>query len=180
MNLNKRQQSLAILAIVAVGFFVADKLVITPLTSSWKARSVRIAKLKEQVREGEETMKREKALREQWDSMRRNTLHNAKSEAESQMLKAFERWSQEGSVSVSSIRPQWKEAQDDYKTLECRADVAGSLTAVAQFLYQIERDPLGVKVDTLELSARDTEGNQMALVLQVSGLLLNPPKSGKR
>src|SRR5688572_2390091 len=46
MNLNKRQQLLAILAIVAVGFFVADKLVIAPLTSSWKARAVRLEKLK--------------------------------------------------------------------------------------------------------------------------------------
>ena len=51
MNLNKRQQLLAILAIVAVGFFVADKLVITPLTNSWKARTVRLAKLKDDVRE---------------------------------------------------------------------------------------------------------------------------------
>ena len=64
MNLNKRQQLLAILAIVAVGFFVADKLVITPLTNSWKARTVRLAKLKNDVREGTETLKRETALRE--------------------------------------------------------------------------------------------------------------------
>ena len=42
MNLNKRQQLLAILAIAAVGFLVVDKLVLTPLTLSWKARSERI------------------------------------------------------------------------------------------------------------------------------------------
>ena len=47
MNLNKRQQLLAIFAIVAVGFFVADKLVLSPLTSSWKARAQRLAKLKD-------------------------------------------------------------------------------------------------------------------------------------
>jgi len=53
---------------------------------------------------------------------------------------------------VSSIRPQWKEAEEDYKTLECRADVSGTLPAIAHFLYQVERDPLGVKVDSLELT----------------------------
>ena len=180
MNLNKRQQLLAVLAIVAVGFFLADKVIITPLTNSWKARSARIEKLQKDVREGDETMKRERALREQWGNMQSNTLSNVKSEAESQMLKAFERWSQEGGVSVSSIRPQWKEAQDDYKTLECRADVAGSISSISKFLFQIERDPLGVKVDTMELTARDNEGNQLALVIQVSGLLLNPPKLAKR
>lgn len=180
MNLNKRQQLLAILAIAAVGFFVADKLVFTPLTLSWKARAERITKLKEQVRDGTETLKRETVLREQWDRMRTNTLSSAKPEAESQMLKAFERWANLGGVAVSSIRPQWKEAEDDYKTLECRADVAGSLQAIARFLYQVERDPLGVKVDTLELTSRNTEGSQLALVVQVSGLLLNPPKKTAR
>jgi len=180
MNLNKRQQLLAVLAIAAVGFFVADKLVFTPLTLSWKARAERITKLKEQVRDGTETLKRETLLREQWDRMSTNTLASTKPEAESQMLKAFERWSQAGGVSVSSIRPQWKEAEDDYKTLECRADVAGSLQSIARFLYQVECDPLGVKVDTLELTARNTEGSQLALVVQVSGLLLNPPKKVSR
>ncbi len=180
MNLNKRQQILAILAITTVGLFVADKLVFTPLTNSWKARTARIVKLKESVRDGTETLKRETALREQWDRMRTNTLSSTKPEAESQMLKAFERWSKAGGVSVSSIRPQWKEAEEDYKTLECRADVSGNLSAIGHFLYQIERDPLGVKVDSLELTARDTEGSQLALVLQVSGLLLNPPKKSTR
>lgn len=180
MNLNKRQQLLAIAAIVMVGLFLADKLVFTPLTRSWDDRSKRIAKLKEQVRDGAETVKRERALHEQWDNMRTNTLAGAKPEAESQMLKAFERWSQAGGVSVSSIRPQWKEAEDDYKSLECRADVAGSLQAITRFLFQIERDPLGVKVDSLELTARNNEAAQLALVLQVSGLLLNPPRQAKR
>ena len=180
MNLNKRQQLLAIVAIAMVGLYVADKLVFSPLLHAWDARSKRIMKLKEQVRDGSETLKREKALREQWDNIRTNTLSNAKPEAESQMLKAFERWSSEGGVTVSSIRPQWKESEDDYKTLECRADVAGSLSAIAHFLFQIEHDPLGVKVDSMELQSRDTEGSQLALVVQVSGLLLNPPKQAKR
>ena len=180
MNLTKQQQLLAVVAIAMVGLYVADKIVFTPLTANWKARSARIVKLKEQVRDGTETVKRELAVREQWDRMRTNTLSSAKPEAESQMLKAFERWSQAGGVSVSSIRPQWKEAEDDYKTLECRADVAGSLESIARFLYQVERDPLGVKVDTLELTTRNTEGSQLALVVQVSGLLLNPPKKGAR
>lgn len=192
MNLNKRQQILAILAIAAVALFAANKLVFTPLTNSWQVRAERIAKLKEQVRDGTSLTeeKRARALREQWDRMSTNTLAweaiqtkpfaAAKPEAESQMLKAFERWTQAGGVSVSSVRPQWKEAEDDYKTLECRADVAGSLESLKHFLYQVERDPLGVKVDTLELTTRNSEGSQLALVVQVSGLLLNPPKKGSR
>lgn len=192
MNLTKRQHLLGVIAIVAVGFFVANKLVFEPLTEAWKNRSARITKLKAQVSEGLTLTdeKRAKAWREDWQRMSSNSLAwasiqtkpfaAAKPEAESQMYKAFERWSQAGNVSVSSIRNQWKEAEDDYKTLECRADVAGNLQSIAKFLYQIERDSLGVKVDSLELTTRNTEGSQLALVIQVSGLLLNPPKKSAR
>ncbi|MCW5552515.1 MAG: hypothetical protein KIS67_10215 [Verrucomicrobiae bacterium] len=187
MNLNKRQQLLAVLAIVAVALFVADKLVITPLTNNWKDRAARIVKLKEEVHEGKELIKREAVLREQWERIRTNTLAfakpeaDAKSEAEGQLLAAFERWAKESDVaSLSSIRPQWKESAESHKTLLCRADVAGNLAAIARFLYQIERDPLGVKVDSLELTTRNVDGSQLALVIQVSGLLLNPPKNPTR
>ena len=192
MNLNKRQQRLAIIAIAAVGLFVADKLVRAPLTQSWKARADRIAKLKGMVSDGTilTEAKRAQDIRRQWDRMHTNSLAwqaiqtkpfaAAKPEAESQMLKAFESWAQAGGVSVSSVRPQWKEAEDDYRTLECRADVAGTLQAIAHFLYQVERDPLGVKVDSLELTTRNPEGSQLALVVQVSGLLLNPSKKTSR
>ena len=59
-------------------------------------------------------------------------------------------------------------------TLECRVDASGSLATVSRFLYEIESDPIALKVDALELSAKDTEGQQLTLGLQVSGLLLNP------
>jgi len=180
MNLNKRQQFLAILAIAALAVYVGDKVIITPLTNSWKARTARIAKLQQQVKEGTETLKREDVLREQWSEIRTNTLPLAKPEAETQMLKAFERWSGVGGVSVSSIRPQWKESEEEYKTLECRADIAGSLSAIASFLYQVERDPLGVRVDSLELTARDQSGEALTLVLQVSGLVINSQKNSVR
>lgn len=188
LNLTKQQRLLAVIAIAMVALFMADKIVFTPLARNWKDRSARIAQLKKDVAEGTDILKREVAWREQWDRMRTNTFAweftqtkpaSAKPEAESQMLKAFERWSRSGGVQVSSIRPQWKDAESDHKTLECRADVAGSLSALAHFLYQIERDSLGVKVDTLELTARDNEGAQLALVVQVSGLMLNPPKPSK-
>jgi hypothetical protein len=81
-------------------------------------------------------------------------------------------------VAVSSTRTQWRESEDDYKTLECRADVSGSLADITGFLYAVEHDSLAVKVDSMELQSRDTDGGQLALVVQVSGLLLNPPKGG--
>lgn len=176
MNINKRERVLGMVAIGAVVFYVAVQLIFTPLTNLWHGRTAEIAKLKQDFRNGMVSVNRENAIRDQWNQMHTNTLAITKPEAESQMLKAFQRWSDASNVSVSSIRPQWKEDEDAYNTLECRADVAGNLLNLTRFLYQIEKDPLGVKVDTLDLTARDNNGQQITLALQVSGLQLNPPK----
>jgi hypothetical protein len=39
----------------------------------------------------------------------------------------------------------------------------------------VEKDPLALKVETIEITSRDDNGQQLALALQVSGLLLNQP-----
>ena len=167
-----RQHLLLLIALVIVGLFLGDRLVLTPMVKAWKARSERIAQLKKDVQRGDMLMERTTAIQETWDRMRTNALSGEATEAESQILRAFERWSQVSGVSVTSIRPQWKRAGEDYMTIECRADVAGSLENITRLLYEIEHDPLGVKVDSADLATRDTDGALITLGLQVSGLQL--------
>ena len=122
MNINNRQQLLGILAIVVVTIWAGDKLVFSPLTKVWKERSRRITELRQSVLQGSAVVGREQSIRDRWDKMETNTLPTETSVAENQVLKAFERWSQESRISITSIKPQWKLNADDYMTLECRAD----------------------------------------------------------
>jgi len=121
---------------------------------------------------GETLLERGSSLTSTWTDMKSNSLPTDAATAESQVFRAFERWSQASGVSVSSIRPQWKRAGDDYMTLECRADISGSLNDVSKFLFEVEHDPMGVKVDNADIATRDTGGAQITLGLQVSGLQL--------
>src|SRR5438045_2180711 len=176
MNMKNRQQFLAILAIGAVALLAGDKFVRAPLVASWKQRSTKIAELKKHVEQGSRLVERERIIRERWDHMRTNTLPINASEAENEVLRAFERWSQESRISITSIKPQWKRAEDDYMTLECRADAFGSIQALTRFLYYVEQDPLALKVESVEITSRDNDGRQLSVGLQVSGLLLGPPE----
>jgi hypothetical protein len=45
---------------------------------------------------------------------------------------------------------------------------------MSRFLYDVEQGPLALKVESVELSGRDNDGQQLVLGLQISGLLLNP------
>lgn len=53
-------------------------------------------------------------------------------------------------------------------------DGFGSLSTISRFLYEVEKDPMALKVDLVELSARDNEGKQVTLGLLVSGLQISP------
>jgi Tfp pilus assembly protein PilO len=119
-------------------------------------------------------LNREKFIRERWEQMQTNTLPNNTSLAEQQLLKGFDQWAQDSRVSVNSVMPQWKQDADDYRTLECRVDVSGDLPTLSRFLYDLERDPMALKLQSVELTARDNEGQQLSLGLQVSGLVLTP------
>lgn len=175
MKIDNRQRLLAVLAIVIVGFFVLDRIVLTPLMESWKARSAAIVQLRKSVEKGNSLIQREAQTRARWNEFRRSTLPANASQAEKELLGAFEKWSADSRVSISSIRPQWKKgATDDYSVLECRVDAAGTLSVLSKFLYSIESSPIAVRTESVELTARDNNGEQIALGLLVSAIRLAP------
>ena len=172
MKIKNRQQWLAVLAGSAVLLLVADRVVLAGLSRSWKERSARIEDLRKKVGDGRRLVQREASLQSRWDFMRTNTLPQNPSLAEQQVLKGFDRWAQQSRLTILSITPQWKHDADDYTTLDCRVEASGNLAAISRFLYEIEKDPMALRLQNIEIGARDNDGQQLALGLQVSGLVL--------
>ena len=174
VTVKNRQQLLTIVAVAVVTLFAADKLLLTPLANWWNSRSKSIAALRKQVQDGNQLVRREQSLRARWEDMRANTLPNNPSAAEQQVLKAVDRWAQDSRIVTTSISDQWKHDADDYSTLQCRVEASGNLNTIVKFLYDIEKDPMALKLDTVEISSssHDSEGQQLSLGLQISGLTL--------
>jgi hypothetical protein len=139
-------------------------------------RATRIAELRKQIAQGKMLVQREQSVRGRWQQMSRNTLPSNTSAAEQQVFKAIDLWAQNSGVAISAITPQWKHDSDDYMTFECRVDAAGDLSKLSRFLYSVEKDPMALRMELVELGARDKEGQQLSLGLQLSGLVLNAPK----
>lgn len=172
MNVSNRQQLLMILAGAAVALLMGDRLVFEPLIHTWQDRSQHITELKKSIAQGDIVVARDRVIREQWDNMRTNTLPMDLSVAQYEVVKAFDRWSEQSRISVSGLKTTWKRSAEDYLQLECRADAFGSIDTVARFLYEMEKDPLALRVESLEITARDNNGQQISVALQVSGLRL--------
>ncbi|HUA38694.1 MAG TPA: hypothetical protein VMA35_09920 [Candidatus Sulfopaludibacter sp.] len=174
MKIENRQQVLVAVTIAVVALFFCDRVVFEPLAQWWKTRQAQVAKLRLEVNNGRMLIKREDAIRDRWSRMSTNTLPANSSSAEQEVLKAFDGWSQDSGASITSITPQWKSDTQDYKTLDCRVEAAGDLATLCRFIYDVEKGPMALRLESLALNARDDLGQQFTLDLQVSALALTP------
>jgi len=175
INPSNRQQLLLILAGAAIGLLILDSIVITPLTKAWQTRSAEIAKLQKNVTEGDALRKNAQRTRAKWDEMQAQALPKDPAKAEQDLITAFDRWGRANNIELGSIKPQWKRgATPRYSQLECRVDATGTLSTLTRFLYEVEKSPLALRVDSVELMARDDNGQKLTLGLLVSGLRLTP------
>lgn len=177
MKIKNRQEFLVALTIVAVALFVGVNFVFTPLQGWWSDRQKEIRDLRERVKDGTVMIRRGPSLRSKWDDLRANALPPNAPQAEQQFLKAVDGWSHDSSVEITSIMPQWKNDSTNYMTLDCRVETSGDLGSLTKFVYDIEKGPMPLRLDTVELSSHDNAGQQMTLGLEINGLaLLNNDK----
>jgi hypothetical protein len=168
-----RQRLLMILAGVSILLLVLDSVVFTPMTKAWRARSAEIVRLNKSVTEGRSSIERAERTRRLWAEMETQALPAEPAKAEQDLVTAFDRWGRAGGVELGSIKPQWKRgATNRYSLLECRVDASGTLAAISRFLYEVEKSPLALRIDSIELTSRDDSGNKLSLGLLVSGLRL--------
>ena len=175
MKIQNRQQFLIMLTGAALALLVGVNWIYEPLAGLWSARSQEIKALHVKVNDGNFLKKREADIRSRWDNMQANTLPANPTLAENQMLSAFNNWSRSSGAEIASVTPQWKDDSTNYLTLNCRVEATGTLGALSQFIYQIEKGSMALKPDSVELSAHDPTGQTLTLGLQVSGLALLQP-----
>ena len=170
MKIETRQQFLIVLTIAVAALFFSERLIYEPLAGWWSAREQKVVALRKQVQDGRRLLQREQAIRDGWDRMRTNTLPADTSLAEQQVLKAFDNWSQDSYVSITGLTPQWNNDATNYLTVDWRVEASGDLGALTRFLYDAEQGSMALKLESVDLSAKDDTGQQLTLGLQVSGL----------
>src|SRR6185295_19719374 len=105
---------------------------------------------------GKAMLAQEQTIRSDWSGMRTNMLSNNQSLAQERVLSAFQDWAHESGVSLNGTVPQWKNGETpDYKTLVCRVDASGTLWMLSRFIYDIEKGPMGLRLESVDLNSRD-------------------------
>ncbi len=175
MTTKERERIYAFAAAICLAILVGDRLVWSPIHNVWAKRSERIAELKKSLNNGEVLVGREARITVTWDEMKKLALPPEPSLAENNLLKSVDRWVQESGLTVTSLRPQWAQPEDPndgFAELKCYVVARGDLREISRFLYEMETDPLAIKVEDVALAARDSTGNDLSLTVRLSGLVL--------
>jgi Tfp pilus assembly protein PilO len=175
MTIKNRQQFLIVMTAALFALLIGNSLVYGPLANLWSARSAQIKDLRSKIRDGKFLIQREASLRSRWSDMQANALPDNTSLAELQVLRAMDNWSRSSGAEVTSIMPQWKNDSTNYMTLNCRVEATGTLGALSQFIYSIERDPMAMKPNSVELTASSSADQQLTLGMEISGLTILQP-----
>jgi hypothetical protein len=176
MKITNRQQFLLILTISVVALLLIDHIVYTPLENLWTGRQKQIAELRKEIKDGKSVIRHEAVTRGDWANMQTNALPNDVAKAQELLVHTLHDWAEQSGAVINGILPQWKD-EDDYRTIDCRVDLSGPLSALNQFLYHVESGPMGLKLESLDLTTKDANGSQLAMGLQISGLVLLPQAS---
>ncbi|MBG88545.1 MAG: hypothetical protein CMO80_16820 [Verrucomicrobiales bacterium] len=173
-----REATLKLSAGIVIALFFFDKAVVGPLTAKWKKTAEKIAYVEEDVTKGEQLLKREDALRSRWADMRENAMPAERSETENLVLERIGNWAGDARMDISQYNPNWRD-EDDHAKYVCRLEGSGDMEAVMRFLYDLDGDEQGIRVESLELISRDKSGRRLGVDVTLSGLELPPERKNR-
>ena len=149
-NPPNRQRLLLILAGSAIGLLVLDSLVIEPAIKIWRTHSQEIARLQTSVANGKNSIARAAQNDRVWKEMEANALPKDAAQAENEVYTALHRWADQNRVELPSERIGWKKGTNERNSLlEFRIDAAGNISSLSRFIYEIERSPMALRVDSI-------------------------------
>lgn len=172
MGFKKREKILIFAAIISISILFGDKLLVSPLIRLWKTRSERITYLRQSLENGSFIVDRADAIQGVWQELKKRSLAQKKANAENQILNSVNDWARNSGINVVSLKPRWVENGEQSMLLEFRLSAIGDVRSLARFLFEIESDPLALKLEDVEITSRDARGTELDLAARFSGLII--------
>lgn len=171
MGLSKRERVIALMAIVIVGGFFVDKIIVTPGLKRLTETKDQKRELLAELTEARNLFERRRLLERKWKTMLSDGLRND-ADAESRVARALDEWSQNARLTLTSVKPDRVAGDKGLKEMAFVVAGRGGLGSVAQFLYKVETAELPIKIKDMQLGSTSESGDSMSLQLRLSTLYL--------
>ncbi|MFC1764533.1 hypothetical protein ACFL6U_21005 [Planctomycetota bacterium] len=175
--LSKREQLIVLVTIVVLSALVGDRYLLTPLMDKLNLWSEQSQSLATELNEAENLLKQRTLLERKWQKMAGDELVTS-SESESHVLNALDRWSQETGLTLSSVKPlRITKVKGSLHEISFAVAGSGSLQATSEFMWQIEKAPLPLRILDLQMGSANESGTEMSVQLNISALTIIDEKA---
>lgn len=178
--LSKREKTVAIVTVAALGVFLGDSYLLGPLMQSREKMAHENATLKKQIDENNRLLARQNEANVRWTKMLQSGLSDSPSVAESQLLNEMDHWALDAGLDLKAIRPERLNDKGELREIVITASSIGSMRSITRFLTAIETSPLPMRVKRFQLDHRGDKGEDLTLEIQVSTLYLSGKSAAPR
>lgn len=177
MNLSKREKTILISTLSVVGLLLADRVVISPVLGYREALVAEVDTHSDVLARDTRLIRNGKRQQKRWKEMMAIGLPNTASEAESRTLEVINKWATQASLSLASVKPEYRRSDETLVPVVFRVSANGSMGAIARFIWEIETAQIPVCIDNMQISSRDKKKDDLSLQMGVSALYRKATKS---
>lgn len=172
--LGKREKRLALIVLMALVAYVADRIVLTPMLDAWRQDGERVAELQQQLATANGLAAAVAGWRDEKARRKELAFPAERAEAENEALTILANGTVARKLRLKSIRPAWREAGSTAKgapaQLELLVSADGTLAAVAGFLYDMETHSAPIRVARTRIQSRGENGRALDMDLTLTML----------
>jgi len=178
--LSKRERYVVWATLAAAGIFALDRLVYTPLMAQWADIEGRTTTAQLELIDANKLIKESRLKNRAWAAMIGKRLPRDASEAESQIFSSVRDWASESRLSLSSVKPERNEKEQDFYRITFRATAGGNMAQVSRFLYHIQTSGVPARITDITITTRKEGTDELTLNLGIATLYPVPESEKPR
>ena len=113
---------------------------------------------------------RRKLMQRKWQDMVDGGLQSDASKTESKILHALRDWSEKHGVALASVKPDHINGDGKLHEITFLVTGTGSMSALGEFLWQVEATSLPIRIKDLQIGSRRENGKDMSVQMRVSAI----------
>lgn len=154
----------------ALGVFLLDWAIVSPLLASRDELAGREAMLRDKIDDGYRLQRQSRLAARQLRQWHNESLPTDGSASERKLLSLLGEWARQEQLSLSSIRPDRGSQAHGLHEVTFQASGEGPMRAVARFLHRIESAPMPLRIREVQIASRSDGADDLTVQLRVSTL----------
>lgn len=181
--MQSRERTLAIIVALLVGIWLADSLLLQPLSQWFQEKDEAITALERDMNEAQIVLDRRQRIRQEWRSRHASGLLHSEEHARFTLQEMMNGAAIRQRLQIDNIGAQSRaiaHGDEQFLRLNVSLSARGSLRSVQAFLQELEETSMPLSIERCEVASLDPKKDELQLNASVSTLLLSAQRRAQR